>query len=188
MSPDKPGARTAPPPVETGRVRLLSMSLPVLEALIARDAVRLRDLTGATFAEPVEPPPLMGDALPVFHDALREHPEHDGWWCWLIIDRASLAAVGAVGLAGPPDDDGVVLIGYSIYPAFEGRGYATEAVAALLENLFAGTGGGRTVRAVRATIPPDHAASIRVAEKCGFVRIGNSHDDEAGPVLVCEAR
>jgi [ribosomal protein S5]-alanine N-acetyltransferase len=179
--------RPAPDPIDTVRLRLLSMSLPVLEALIASDAPRLQELTGATFAEPVQAPPLMGDALPVFLDALGEHPEHDGWWSWLAVDRQSGAAVGCVGLAGPPGEDGVVLVGYAVYPPFEGQGYASEAVAALLDYLFRERGDGFTVRAVRATIPGDHEASIRVAERCGFVRVGTAEDDEVGTVLLYEA-
>jgi [ribosomal protein S5]-alanine N-acetyltransferase len=186
MTPEAHATPVTPRPIEGARVRLVSMPLPVLEALIARDAAGLHRLTDATFAEPVEAPPLMGDALPVFRDALSEHPEHDGWWSWLIVDRATRAAVGSVGLAGPPDDDGVVLIGYAVYPAFQGQGYASEAVGALLARVFDRDAVGYRVHAVRATIPPDHAASIRVAEKCGFVRIGTAHDDDVGPVLVFE--
>jgi hypothetical protein len=70
----------------------------------------------------------MADALPVVRDRLREAPEERTWWNWLIVRRETAEAVGSVAFAGPPDADGAVLIGYAMYPAFEGRGYATEAV------------------------------------------------------------
>jgi RimJ/RimL family protein N-acetyltransferase len=64
--------------------------------------------------------------------------------------------------------DGTRLIGYWIGREFWGRGIATRALAALLEQL--------TERPLRALVAPHNAGSIRVLEKCGFVRI--AEDDE----------
>jgi RimJ/RimL family protein N-acetyltransferase len=39
--------------------------------------------------------------------------------------------IGDVGFVGPPGEDGVVEIGFSVIPSYRGRGIATEAVRAL---------------------------------------------------------
>ena len=73
-------------------------------------------------------------------------------------------------------------MGYSIYPAFEGQGYATEAARALAGWALDQPG----VTCVRATIPPRHAPSLRVVEKLGMRQVGTVHDDDVGEVLVFE--
>jgi len=73
--------------------------------------------------------------------------------------------VGSCGFKGPPKQ-GEVEIGYGVSPSFQRRGIATAAVHALLEMAFADT----SVSSVLATISPGNIASIRVAEKLGFVR------------------
>src|SRR5437899_87551 len=69
-------------------------------------------------------------------------------------------------------DQGGVEIAYSIVPAFQGRGYATEAAQALVAYAF---GSGR-VRLVRAQTAPRANASTRVLTKCGFNLVGDVVD------------
>jgi RimJ/RimL family protein N-acetyltransferase len=75
-----------------------------------------------------------------------------------------------------------VTVGYAVYPAFQGLGFATEAVRGLVLWALAQPG----VARVRATIPPANAASRRVAERAGLRPVGTDHDEEAGEVLVWE--
>jgi ribosomal-protein-alanine N-acetyltransferase len=67
---------------------------------------------------------------------------------------------------------------YGVVPAYEGRGYATEAAGALLR--FAAEDD--RVRLVRAHTLPEANASTRVLRKCGFVHIGEVVDPEDGLV------
>jgi len=60
--------------------------------------------------------------------------------------------------------DGTVEIGYSILPAFQRSGYASEAVAALVEWAFADA---RVERVIAETFP-ELAGSIGVLRKTGF--------------------
>ena len=163
----------------------MPLTADALDALIRRDRARLETLTGARFADPLLPPPLMDDALPFLRDRLRAEPEELlGWWAWLMVTRSAREAVGSVGLGGKPDGEGTVVIGYAVYPTFEGRGYATEAARALAAWALEQAG----VTRVRATIPPGHMPSLRVAEKAGMRQVGTARDDEVGEVLVLEAR
>lgn len=53
-------------------------------------------------------------------------------------------AIGGVGFHAVPDDQGQVTIGYGLIPAMRGKGYASEALRALLE--FARTAGAASVK------------------------------------------
>src|SRR5919107_376072 len=127
------------PVVRTERLQLTPLPAPALDALLARDGATLERLTGARFADPAAPP-YMADALPVVRDRLRQAPQEAPWWNWLAVPGESAEAVGSVAFAGAPDEDGAGLIGYAMYPAFEGRGYATEAVRAMIDWAFAQPG------------------------------------------------
>lgn len=168
--------------ISSERLDLVAMTWEIVDALIGGDADRLARLTGARFRVPVQPPPLTRDALPFMRDRLNSDPTEVGWSQWLILLRETGSAAGSAGFVGKPDDAGVVTLGYSIYPEFEGRGVATEAARALIEWAFDQA----EVIRVRATIPPWHAASLRVARKANMKRVGTAHDDEAGEVLVYE--
>jgi len=167
------------PMVRTERLELTPLPGPALDALLARDAGTLERLTGARFAEPAAPP-YMAEALPVVRDRLRVAPDEVRWWNWLAVRGEGREAVGSVAFAGPPDRDGAVLIGYAMYPAFEGRGYATEAVRAMIAWAFAQPG----VREVRALAPVWNTPALRVAENVGMRPVASEEDDDVGEVLL----
>jgi len=66
-----------------------------------------------------------------------------------------------------PSEEGR-LVGYWIGRAYWGRGIATAALGALLDEI--------SERPLHAFVAAENAGSIRVLEKCGFVRVGE--DDE----------
>jgi len=57
-----------------------------------------------------------------------------GWWLHYVVLTGAVrpTLVGTSGYKGPPSD-GVVDIGYSVVPSWQGHGFATEASAALIE-------------------------------------------------------
>lgn len=146
------------------------------------DRQRLEALTGARFPSPVVAPPLTDDALPMFVDRLRTQPALADWWFRFIIRRDTHEAVGSIGLTGPPDAEGVVVAGYSVYPEHQGNGYASEAFAGLVAWALARSG----VTRVRATIPPSNAPSLTVAARAGPRMVGTAIDDEVGEIEVWE--
>ena len=165
--------------VRTPRLDLTPLGADALDALLAGDGARLGALTGARFRDPA-PPPYMADALPVVRDRLRARPAEAPWWNWLIVDRESGEAVGSVAFGGPVSPDGAVLVGYAIYADFEGRGYATEAVQALVGWAFGQPG----VREVRALAPVWNTPALRVAENVGMRPVAADEDDDVGEVLL----
>ncbi len=55
---------------------------------------------------------------------------------WLVIIAAGPFGAGLSGFKGIPDRNGEVEIGYAMDPAYQGRGYMTEAVRAMLDWAF----------------------------------------------------
>jgi len=87
---------------------------------------------------------------------------------WVLIERGSRTVVGDAGFVGPPGEDEAIEIGYSVVPDRRGRGYATEAVSALVAWALEQPG----VRAVVASCAADNTPSVRLLERLGFRRTG----------------
>ena len=88
---------------------------------------------------------------------------------WAIEERETGRFAGEAGFADfkrdiAPSMRGFPEIGFALVPKFHGKGYATEAVNAVLAWADAHLPGDRTV----CLINPDNVASRRVAEKCGY--------------------
>jgi [ribosomal protein S5]-alanine N-acetyltransferase len=112
---------------------------------------------------------------PDFLAQLQETAVPDPWrFGFAIVLTAESLVIGLCGFAGPPDSDGSVEMAYSIAPAYQGKGYATEAATALIE--FATSS--KAVRAVCAHTLPESNASTRVLEKCGLKKSGEIRDAE----------
>jgi RimJ/RimL family protein N-acetyltransferase len=74
-------------------------------------------------------------------------------------------AIGAVSLERRADR---LTLGYALAPAVWGRGFATEAVRAIVDVAFELT----AAAAIEASVRPENLASRRVVEKAGFSRVG----------------
>ncbi|MGZ4133464.1 MAG: GNAT family N-acetyltransferase [Actinomycetota bacterium] len=81
-----------------------------------------------------------------------------------IVERATGRAVGLASVMLRPGDIG--WIGYWVVPSRRGEGFATRGVGSLARWAFEGLG---LVR-LEIGVEPWNEASMRVAERCGFVR------------------
>lgn len=168
----------------TRRLNLTALTLEALQAWVDGDPDALLRETGAVFEEPVGTPPLFAEDLPGFRDRMAETPSELGWWVWLLSRREDRRAVGVCGLGGRPDLHGVVVIGYAVYPRWEGLGYATEGTGAVVTWALSRPG----VRVVRATVPIGNAGSVGVARKVGMVEVGRQAHPGLGDLAVYERR
>lgn len=164
--------------LETPRLILVTTPLDVIRTRLERDSFHAEVPVGEATIQVSFPPEWPRDALVLFPmQAANYDPES---WGGTVIDRAEGVAVGQIGTKGQPDAAGDIEIGYGINPSYWNRGYASEAVGALVEFLLDQP----TVRRVLAETRTDNAASIRVLEKIGFARIGEREDDEDGPLFI----
>jgi RimJ/RimL family protein N-acetyltransferase len=93
-----------------------------------------------------------------------------GHGLWTVESKAGGEVLGFV-LIGFEAGDQEPELGYLFRPIAEGRGYATEAAAALRDHAFSGLGMARLV----SYIDPANRRSQRVAERLGAVRAAD-HD------------
>jgi ribosomal-protein-alanine N-acetyltransferase len=107
-----------------------------------------------------------GDAIGPVSGPSGAEPGDEAWGHRQVVERASGLVVGGIGFFGPPQD-AEVEIGYGIVPSRQGRGYATEALRAMIAMAWADA----RVRTVVAGTDPGNVASQRVLEKAGFRRI-----------------
>jgi RimJ/RimL family protein N-acetyltransferase len=96
-----------------------------------------------------------------------QHPDTPGEWFQFAIELAATGAmIGDCGLHALADSPREVEIGFTLAPAHHGKGYATEAVACLIDYVFG------PLAKERATAITDarNADSIGVLERLGFSR------------------
>lgn len=97
------------------------------------------------------------------------HWQMVGFGNWIVADKSTGQFLGYIGFSLRRRERGLGFddapeVGWMFASIASGKGYATESLRAVLE-------AGRTlVGAVRivAVVAPENAASMRVAEKCGF--------------------
>lgn len=109
-----------------------------------------------------------GDEMSVdFYHAYQYHseriPGYDTEWfrLWDFYLKGTTKRIGGACFKGQPDKDGQVEIGYGIDEEYQNRGYATEAIAALVNMAIRYPG----VQAVLFEIEKTNGPSKRVAEK-----------------------
>jgi RimJ/RimL family protein N-acetyltransferase len=106
---------------------------------------------------------------------LTEHPRAHPWGCYLA--ELDGQAIGTCAFKFPPDAEGEVELAYMTFPAFEGRGHATEMAGALVR--IARQAGAAMVVAL--TLPHENASN-RALGRNGFTLAGEVDDPEDGLV------
>jgi [ribosomal protein S5]-alanine N-acetyltransferase len=116
---------------------------------------------------------------------MRDRPQTEQWLVRALVDRHTREMIGHAGFHGPPGKNGIgkadaLEVGYTVFPAFRRRGFATEAVSALIDWARSEHG----VHDFIASIASGNEPSLGVVRKLGFVRTGKQWDEEHGHELV----
>lgn len=162
-------------------IRLLPLPLEAMKALVAGDRALAGQITG------VDLPPFFGDERMIWLCNYRiaqieADPASADWLVRVVVSVPEGAAVGHAGFHGPPDERGMVEVGYSVVPEFRRRGYAK----AMVRELLARAAAEPQVAVVRASISPDNEASLATVAGFGFTRVGEQWDEEDGWELLFE--
>ena len=178
-------------PVEalhTPRLILEPMTLALVEAVFRGDREELEAIAGAKIPAAWPGRALVERAFSASLEAIRKDPETRLWGDRLMIARSDASqqrlVIGSIVFHGRPDETGVAEVGYGVEESWQGKGVASEGTRAAVEWALAQP----CVRAVAATTPPWHTASIRVLEKSGLVRVGTEEHEALGEVLRFERR
>lgn len=62
--------------------------------------------------------------------------QHAWFTYWLMVIQAESVGAGLLGFKGYPDERGATEVGYGIDPAYQGKGYMSAAVQALVDWAF----------------------------------------------------
>ncbi len=171
------------PPIRTPRVELVSMSMPFMRLLLARDLEGAASEIGA--GVPVDLADQLDNFLQFRIADLEVDPTAQPWLGRAIVitePDGSRGIIGSAGFHSPPDADGRVEVGYRVEPAYRRRGLATEVVRALFDWAAREHG----IRRFRASVAPDNVASLAIIRGLGFRQTGVQIDDIDGEELVFE--
>lgn len=144
--------------IEANRLRIYAATKEQMETFITAQSI---DVLKAAYSE------MLNGCL--------SHPEQWEWYAIWIIELKDSTHIGELCFKGI-DESGSTEIGYGITEQFQGCGYATEAVTAVVSWALRQN----KINCVTAEVAKDNIPSIRVLEKSGFVlteRIG-----EEGPI------
>lgn len=152
----------------TDRLRLVA-GTKALAAAEIEDRIEFARILGA-FVPETWPTDNLRDTSSYFYGLYKEHPDWESWLTWYAIrtDNDCPILCAGIGFKGPPDERGMVEIGYSVLPEFQGQGLATEMVAGMVQwakHL-------PEIRHIEAETNIDNGASIRVLEKNSFIYVG----------------
>jgi RimJ/RimL family protein N-acetyltransferase len=162
---------------------MVPLSPEVLRALLDGDLDRGRRLAGVALTEYLSSTSMHW--LWQFRlDQMTADPSSRPWLVRAGVDKGTGEVVGHAGFHGPPDDRGMVEVGYSVDPRLRRRGYARAMLRALIDEARSAPG----VTTVRASISPTNAASLATIAGFGFVQVGEQWDEKDGREIVFELR
>ena len=144
--------------IETKRLKIYAASKEQMETFIAAQSI---DVLKAAYTE------MLNGSL--------AHPDMWEWYAIWMIERKDGTHIGELCFKGI-DKNGAAEIGYGIADCYQGNGFATEAVTAIVDWAL----NQNIVHCVTDEVEKENIASIRVIEKSGFTltdKIG-----EEGPI------
>ena len=152
-------------------------------------ALEGRDFEGASSEIGASVPEWMAGELEHFLNfrlaQLAVDPSEREWLGRAIVltdESGSRRVIGSIGFHGRPDAERRLEIGYSIDPPYRRRGFAREAVHAMLDWAHATHGITRVV----ASVSPTNDASLALIGQFGFARVGEQMDKIDGLEYVFE--
>ena len=117
--------------------------------------------------------------------AAEAHWREHAFGHWALLERQTGDFVGSAevhfaypGVEGISTDE--VEVGIEILPDYQGQGYATEALAAMVADAWRRTNADHLV----AYTPPDHAVSITLMKKLGFGFRSSGIGRDEEPIVV----
>ncbi len=165
--------------IETPRLALRILPEAALAALVAGEMAEASRIAGCDLSDfPAEERAIAARRL----QDVSEDPAYLPWSLRAILLKPELALVGHFNFHTRPDPPylrdlapGGVELGYSIWRARRRRGFAEEAALGMM-----GWANRQGVTRFVVSISPENAASVAMARKLGFGKIGSHVDEEDG--------
>jgi RimJ/RimL family protein N-acetyltransferase len=148
--------------LETPRLQLVPLTLAQLELALNDIPALAREMDVTIPPDILDTNVIRALGMKIKKMQAADAADHLWYTYWLIVIPAERAGAGFIGFKGYPNEEGRTEIGYGIHPAYQNKGYMTEAILALTDWAFSHP----FCRGITATtvINP---ASNRVLEKLG---------------------
>jgi [ribosomal protein S5]-alanine N-acetyltransferase len=160
--------------LETTRLKLVPLTHEQL-LLYKNDPEQLAVVLNTNYHQRVDDPAVKTDieeAIEFWIKNTALHRDHFQWFTnWEIILKKENIGIGGIGFAGLPDSNGRSMVGYGLDIGFHGKGYASEALEAILKWAY-----GSGLQEAIADTPINNIASHKVLIKNNFYQV--SHDAE----------
>lgn len=156
--------------IETERLFMIPISYDFVCDKISGKETELEQ-NGIRFNEHHWQESELAEILPIFKGQLKGKAIN-GFAPWLIVLKDSNRVIGNCGCHGEPDDNNVVEIGYEIDADCRKRGYAKEAVKALVEWLIRD----KNISNVLAECSLDNAASIKLLNHMEMIEVNRDNE------------
>jgi len=173
------GVEASTPDILTPRLELIAITRAMLCANFARSP-EFSQLINAVVPADWPPEGWDTDAFNYILDKMDRYPGYHGWGRYIALkptDRGRRILIGTCGATLPLELNDDPEIGYGVLPAYQRRGYASEAVAALIKWIFSHP----HVRSVNAQTFPHMQPSLGVMTRNGLQFVGPG--PEEGTVL-----
>ncbi|HYC74404.1 GNAT family N-acetyltransferase [Brevundimonas sp.] len=104
------------------------------------------------------------DQLRALYSEMEARPDEAAGWHGLVVELGDGVVIGEIGVCVGHPEEKQAELGYSLHPRFWRQGYATEALTAVLFDLFSR----RRLHRVVATTAADNVASRDLLARLGF--------------------
>lgn len=113
---------------------------------------------------------------------VKEDPETNIWFIRWIVLRESSEIVGSISFHAPPDESGMLEVGFGISEPQRNLGYGKEALLGMWTWAITQPG----VKALRYTVSADNKPSLAIINSFGFTHVGQQLDEIDGPEEIYE--
>jgi [ribosomal protein S5]-alanine N-acetyltransferase len=175
------GVEASTPDIQTPRLELIAITLEMIHAGQSKSP-DLAKLINADLPEGWPQEDWDDHAYEYVVDKMTRYPNSHGWGRYIALkptNKGRRILIGTCGATLPLELNDDTEIGYGILPAYQRRGYANEAVAALVEWIFSHP----HIRSVNAQTFPHLEPSKGLLVKNGFQFVGPGPGPEEGTIL-----
>ena len=166
--------------IETPRLTLRVL-LPAVDAALSGDVAEASRRLAAAIPDDLFRDPQV---LKLARSRLAADGAYGPWSPRAMILRDGTTMIGHIGFHTAPDPEylrpfarGAVEVGYTVFEGWRRRGYAREALGAIMAWATREHG----VRNFVASVSPDNVASLAVIRGFRFAKVGAHIDEEDGP-------
>ena len=113
---------------------------------------------------------------------VKADPSTNVWFIRWIVLRERQEVVGSISFHSPPDETGMIEIGFGISEPCRNLGYGKEALLAMWSWVIDQPG----VKTLRYTVSASNAPSLAIINSLGFAHVGQQLDEIDGPEEIFE--